>query len=328
MVEKLDKKDFKLLYELEQDSRQPLTQIAKKLKTSQQVISYRLQQLQKNEIVTEFYTLINFAKLGYSSYRTMIRLGNVTDESYSKLIDFLKNHSNILWLVECGGRWDLIINILSSNPVQYNKFLLEIRNKYKNIIEDFDLLLTIEGIYFGRDHLVKNQREMKKIHYFGGEVELSKLDNLDLNILNIISENARLNSVEIAVKLNVSNNTIITRIKELKRKEIIQGFKPLIHLEKINYQGYKALIKLHPILEDKERELFTQLFSNTSVVGILRMIGQWNLEVEFEVQNKEEMLRISRDIRTKFKEVIKEFEVIPLFREYKYNFFPGGLLPR
>ncbi len=328
MVEKLDKKDFKLLYELEQDSRQPLSQIAKKLKTSQQVISYRLQQLQKNEIVTEFYTLINFAKLGYSSYRTMIRLGNVTDESYSKLIDFLKNHSNILWLVECGGRWDLIVNILSSNPVQYNKFLLEIRNKYKNIIEDFDLLLTIEGIYLGRDYLVEKQREMKKIHYFGREVELSKLDNLDLNILNIISENARLNSVEIAVKLNVSNNTIITRIKELKRKEIIQGFKPLIHLEKINYQGYKALIKLHPILEDKERELFTQLFSNNRVVGILRMIGQWNLEVEFEVQNREEILKISRDIRTKFKEVIKEFEVIPLFQEYKYNFFPRDLLPK
>ncbi|MCD4666525.1 Lrp/AsnC family transcriptional regulator [archaeon] len=328
MVEKLDKKDLKLLYELEQDSRQSLSQIARKLKTSQQVISYRLQQFQKNKIITEFYTIINFAKLNYSSYRTMIRLGNATKEAYSELISFLKNHPNVLWFVECGGRWDLIVNILSRNPIQYNKFLLEIRNKFKNIIEDFDLLLTIEGIYFGRDYLIEKQREIKTKPYFGREIKIIKLDDLDLNILNIISQNARLNSVEIATKLKVSNNTIISRIKELKKKEIIQSFKPLIHLEKIGYQGYKALIKLNSISENKERELFTQLISNNNVVGILRMVGQWNLEVEFEVQTREEMLKISREIRTKFKEMIKEFEIIPLFHEYKYNFFPKDILSK
>ena len=124
---KTDKRDMKLLYELEQDARQTLSQIAKKLKTSQQVISYRLQQLQKREVIGGVYTIINFAKLGYSNYRIMIRLGNISDEVYSRLIKFLRNHSNVLWLVECGGKWDLIVNILAKNPVQYSKFLSEIR---------------------------------------------------------------------------------------------------------------------------------------------------------------------------------------------------------
>src|SRR3989338_11475660 len=124
----IDKKDFRLLYELEQDSRQSLSQIAKSLKTSQQVISYRLQQLEAQEIISEFYTIIDFAKLGYSSYRTMIKLVSISAESYKKLIEYFKSHPNVLLLVECGNRWDLIVNILSKNPVQYNKFMLEIRN--------------------------------------------------------------------------------------------------------------------------------------------------------------------------------------------------------
>ena len=56
------------------------------------------------------------------------------------------------------------------------------------------------------------------------------------------------------------------------------------------------------------------------------MIGLWDLEIEFETGTREEMLKISRWIRTSFKDIIKEFEVIPLFHEYKYNFFPGNLL--
>jgi len=322
----LDKKDIKLLYELEQDVRQTLSQIAKKLKTSQQVVSYRLQQLEKGKVITEYYTIIDIAKLGYSSYRTMFRIGNITKETYSKLINFFEKHPNVLWLVECGGRWDLIVNILAKNPVQYNQFLLEIRNKFKTIIQDYDLLLTVEGIYLGRDYLIEKQREIKQKLYFGKEISLEKLDKIDLKILDIISKNARANSVEISARLNISNNTVISRIKELKKKGVIQGFKPLIHLEKIDYQGYKALIKLNPLSEETEKAVISQFNSNSNIIGVLRMIGQWNLEVEFEVKSREEMLKISREIRSEFKDAIKEFEVIPLYHEYKYNFFPGDLL--
>ena len=42
MAEDIDLLDKKILYELDQNSRQSLSQIAKKTKISQQVISYRL----------------------------------------------------------------------------------------------------------------------------------------------------------------------------------------------------------------------------------------------------------------------------------------------
>ncbi|MBI5803742.1 Lrp/AsnC family transcriptional regulator [Candidatus Pacearchaeota archaeon] len=323
---KLDKKDLKLLYELEKDARQPLTQIAKKLKTSQQVVSYRLQQLQENKVITEFYTMINFAKLGYSSYRTMIKLENISDESHAKLIKFLESHSNVLWLVECGGKWDLIVNFLAKNPVQYNGFLSEMQRKFKKIIQDYDLLLTIEGIYRGRNYLSEERRLVREQPYFGREVSQEKIDKTDLRILSYLSENARANSVEIGEKLNLTNNTIISRIKELNKKEIIQGFKPLIHLEKIGYQSYKALIKLRVIDVEHEKKIIDSFDSNVNVVGILKMIGMWEFEIEFEIQSREEMLKLSREIRTKFKGVIKEFEILPLYHEYKYNFFPRDLL--
>lgn len=323
---KLDKFDLRLLTELENNARQTLSQIAKKLKTSQQVVSYRIKSLENRKIVGGYYTLINLTKLGYTSYRTMIRLSNIDEQKHKEIINYLMKHPNVLWLVECGGRWDLLVNFLAHNIIQYSNFLREFRNEFPQQIQNYDILTTVEMSYFGRDYFTKKSREIKKPLYFGREFKPEKVDKVDLQILNLISEKARLNSVEIAEKINISPNTIILRIKNMKKSGLIQGFKPLIHLENTPYSGYKALVKFQNITEQKEKEIISYLRANVNVVGIIRLVGGWDFEIEFEVDSKQKMLEITRNFRDKFKEVIKEFEVIPLFHEYKYNFFPRDIL--
>jgi predicted phage-related endonuclease len=79
-------------------------------------------------------------------------------------------------------------------------------------------------------------------------------------------------------------------------------------------------------LEQKEKEIQTHLRKNINVVATIKMIGSWDFEIELEVRTKEEMLEITRNFRDSFKDLIKEFEVIPLFHEYKYNFFPVDII--
>ena len=323
---KLDKTDLKLLSELEHDSEQTLSQIAKKLKTSQQVVSYRLKSLEERKIIGGFYTIIDIAKLGYTNYRTMIRLSNITEEKHKEIINFLMKHKNVLWLVEAGGKWDLIVNFTAKNIIHYNGMLKEFANRFPKQIQNYDVLTTLEVIYFGRTYFTKEARTETKFSGFGDKWEAISTDKTNLMILNLISENARINSVEIADKLKISPNTVLLRIKEMKKQGIIQGFKPLIHLENTNYSSYKALIKFQNLTEQKQKEIVNHIKSNANIVGAIKLVGLWDFEIEFEVENKEQMLKITRDFRDKFKEIIKEFEVISLFHEYKYNFFPGDLL--
>jgi len=325
-MDKLSKFDLKLLAELENDSRKTLSKIAKKLKTSQQVVSYRIKSLEKRKIIGGYYTIINLTKIGYTSYRTMIRLSNINKEKHTEITTHLIEHPNVLWLVDCSGRWDLIVNFMAKNVIHYNDMLRNLKHKYPNQIQNYDVLTTIEVIYFGRDYFIRKNREQRKFPSFGGEWETASVNKKDLQILNILSENARKNSVYIAGKINISPNTVILRIKDMKRRTLIQGFKPLIHLENTPYSGYKALIKFHDITDQKEMEIIEHLKSNLNVVGVIKLLGLWDFEIEFEVETKEEMLGFTRDFRDRFKEVIKEFEVIPLFHEYKYNFFPRDLL--
>lgn len=323
---KLDKFDIKLIAELEEDSRQTLSRIAKKLKTSQQVVSYRIKSLEKREIIGGYYTIINFTKLGYTSYRTMIRLSNIDKNKRKDIIDHLTKHPNALWIVDCGARWDLIINFMARNIVHYDNLLREFKSLFPEQIQNHDVLTTVEVVYFGRDYFTKKWREAKDLPYFGREEDIAVYDKINLQILNLISENARMNSVEISSEIGISPNTVMLRIKEMKISGIIQGFKPLIHLENISFSGYKALVKFQNITEKRMKEIINNLRINVKIVGIIRLIGLWDFEIEFEVKTKEEMLKLTRDFRDRFKDVVKEFEVIPLFHEYKYNFFPGDLI--
>ncbi|MDO8517256.1 MAG: Lrp/AsnC family transcriptional regulator [Nanoarchaeota archaeon] len=327
-MEELDKFDMKLLAELESNSRQTLSQIAKKLNTSQQVVSYRINSLLKKKILYGFYTLINFSLLGYTSYRTMIRFSNITEQKNKEIINYLIKHSNVLWIVECGGRWDLLVNFMAKNIVQYSNFIREFKNKFPKQIQNYDVLTTIDVTYFGRDYLINKIRKEDKLPYFGNEIKITNLDQTDFKILNLIAENARMNSVEIAEKLKISPNTVILRIKDMKKNNLIQSYKPLIHLENTSYSAYKALIKFQNITEQDEKKIVDFIKTKINVTGIIRLVGGWDFEIEFEFDSKQKMLDFTRDLRDKFKEIIKEFEVIPLFHEYKYNYFPSDLLKK
>ncbi|MDD5015438.1 MAG: Lrp/AsnC family transcriptional regulator [Atribacterota bacterium] len=318
--------DRKLIYELEKDARQPVTTLAKALRASQQVISYRLKALEEKEIVGEYYTILNIGKLGYTSFRTMIRLTEINESIHKQIIGYLKKQPNVLWLVECGGRWDILVNFLAKNIVHYEQLLSSLRKEFPKNIQNYDILTTVSGMQFGRDYLLSNRRISEASPKFGGEVESEKLDKLDLKILSNLSENARMNAVEISESCEVSPNTTILRIKDLKKRGIIQGFKPLIHLEKTSFKAYKALIKFQNLTEAREKAIVEKARENVNIVGIIKLIGSWDFEIEFEIQNNEQLLKLTRDFRDEFKDVIKELEVMPLYREYKYNFFPGDLL--
>jgi DNA-binding Lrp family transcriptional regulator len=234
-------------------------------------------------------------------------------------------HPNVQWIIECGGKWDFIVNFVARNVIQYDSFLRDFKNRFPRQIQNFDVIIVMEFIELGRAYLTKSHRDVKELSIFGRDYEPAKTDKLDLQILGLISEQARITSTGIAAELGTSPSAISSRIRKLVEKRIILGFKPLIHVENMGYQGYKIPFKFQNITAGKEEEIIEYLKTDVRVVAILKLMGKWDLEIEFEVNNRQSMLDLLRGVRDKFKDIIKEFELIPLFHEYRYNYFPKDL---
>ena len=320
---KLDNIDLKILEELEKDARKPLTEIAKALRTSQQNISYHLSILEKNSIIKQYYTVINLRKLGYTVYRTLFRLSNINQQKHKEIINFLMKYENVLWLVDVGGRADLLVNFVAKDVFDYSRLLDRFKNKFAKQIQNYEVLTIVELHYVGRSYLSNQKQDNFLVNKDGKKYEL---DSLDTKILNLLSEDARINAADIAYQLKVSPNTIVLRIKKLKENGVIINFKPLIDLSKLNYSDHKALIKFQNITDEKEKELIDFLKNEACVIGAIKLMGSWDFEIEFEVKNRLELRDFIGRVRDKFSNIIKEFELLDLFQEYKYNFFPKDLL--
>ena len=73
---KLDLKDKKLLFELDKNSRTSLSDLAKKLKTSKEVVYYRLNKLIDEKIILRFHTITPLYKFGLTAYKVYLRLSD------------------------------------------------------------------------------------------------------------------------------------------------------------------------------------------------------------------------------------------------------------
>lgn len=320
----IDLLDSKILHELGIDSRQTNSQIGKKIGTSQQVVSYRIKQLLKRKIITEFFTVIHFGAFGLSNYIAMIKLQDITKEEKKKIIENLYKQGNILLISECGGRWDLIVNIISDSPANFEGGFNKILEENFNQILNYDLFLSMGGASFGRKYIC-NQKEQRKTTPFGKEEKIKPSDQ-ELEILKSISKNARKSAVEIESKIGINYKTIIQKIKQLQEKGIITGFRPFIDVTKIGYFPSKIYLDLNKMIETEEQKFTSFLSSNKNVIGTLKMIGKWNFSITIETNKQEDVWKIYKEIQDYLGSKIKSIELIPIFKKHEYKYFPEALL--
>ncbi len=317
---KLDLKDKKILYEFDLNSRATLNEIAKKVSLSKQVVDYRLKNLIKNNVIKQFYTVVNFSKLGYTQYKLYLKFQNINLEKEKEIVNYWINSKNSVWVASCRGRWDLAVSILAKDINDFGEILSNFINEYGIFILEKDVLITQISPVFTKAYLT--EKKEKKRFTYGGEIEHYELDDIDEKILRTLSTNASLTILEIMDKLNLTRDVINYRMKKLTKDNIISQYRISISLDKINHKLYKIILRLHSLTPEKEKQLITYIASHPHGMQYLKLVGSWDVELEFEVKDDEQLHEILLDIRNQFSEIIRDYDTLLIHQEHKLNYFP------
>jgi DNA-binding Lrp family transcriptional regulator len=165
------------------------------------------------------------------------------------------------------------------------------------------------------------KKEKKKFTY-GGKIEHYELDETDEEILRTLSTNARLPILEMMEKLNLTRDVINYRMKKLTKDNIISQYRILINLDKINHKLYKIILRLHSLTPEKEKQFITYVSSHPHGVQYLKLVGSWDVELEFEVKDEEQLHSILLEIRNKFSEIIRDYDTLLIHQEHKLDYYP------
>ncbi len=320
----LDKIDFKILYNLDYNARISLTDLSKAAGISKQNLNYRLKRLVRENVILGFMSVIDIHQLGHLTYRIYFRYKNVDEHKEKEILQYFQKHKNVLWLVSLSGSWDIEVVFTARNYIHLNNIFKKVKEDLGQYFSKYNVSASIFNYHFKRDYLLNKKREDFSPKYYGFEPQEISLDELDTNILIELSENCRQNNQEIARKLGVTYHTIKNRIESLEKKKIIASHRITIDLDKINRKYYKALIVLKNPTKDEEKKLYTFCAQYNIVTYLVEVLGDWQLEIETEVQNQEEFTELLRKIRNNFPELIVDYDILQLTKEHKLNYLPMG----
>jgi DNA-binding Lrp family transcriptional regulator len=317
---KLDMKDRKILYELDMDARQSISQIAKKVRLSKETVNYRMKQLEKKGIIEGYYAVINSMLLGYSFYRIFMKFQNISPAKEEEIINYLKKLPSVGWLTSTEGTFELAVVIWAKYiyefEEEYNKFFY----KYGRYVRHKEFSIATRIWHFRRRYLYE-KKEGRLILAGGKKVDI---DKIDYDILHILAANSRTPIIDIAAKLRLSSNTVKYRIKRLIDEGVILGFRTKINANLFGYQHYKIFLTLKDITKEKRDELIRELSSHQNVVYITEPIGQADLEFEMDMRSSAEVHNMLKALRSKFN-IIRDYEVCLDYYDYQVNYLPKGL---
>ncbi|PIN80147.1 hypothetical protein COV11_04490 [Candidatus Woesearchaeota archaeon CG10_big_fil_rev_8_21_14_0_10_30_7] len=150
----LDKKDRQILMILQDNGRESLTNIAKKVGLSIDSVNNRIKAMQEKGIFS-FGINIDPHAIGFNLIvDNKIKLHNITEEGRNKFIGFLKEHKSVIQVSSLMGDFDITCVIIAKNTDEYNNVTLEIRQKFSNLISDWRSVLLLKNYKFESYDLV------------------------------------------------------------------------------------------------------------------------------------------------------------------------------
>lgn len=323
----MDLKQKKLLYHLDYSARENLSALNKKIGLSKQNIQYKINSLVDKGIIEKFLSVINIHQLGFFTFRTYLRLGKISSKETEDIIEKLEQNSNILWLVSLTGTWDLEVVFIARNQIEFAKIFGDLKEELGERLVKYNISSSIQNLHYKKEYLLEKRRNKTKSEsHYGNEPKETTLDKIDIMILIELSEDCRRSNQEIGRKVGVSYHTIKDRIRQLEKKGIIQSYRTKINIQKLGYKHMKAALYLYPHSKKEEQDIVETLTRFSNVTYIIRVLGEWELEVEAEVREEEEFYKILKEVRNKFPNKINDYNILQVTKEIKLNYFPVGKL--
>ncbi|MDO8428283.1 MAG: Lrp/AsnC family transcriptional regulator, partial [Candidatus Diapherotrites archaeon] len=305
----------KILLELDKNARSSFAEIAKRVGVSKEVAKYRIEQLQARGFLEGFYAFANLPKLGFHFYKIYLRLQFTENEQ--EIIQYLKQHPQVSWLVVCDGKYDLIINVLTKTVNELDEFLIQFRSKFGTAVQALDVTIITNFVCCDRVYLTEVKNNPQEFFLPNPQVHL---DHLDVVCLDYLSQNARISLTDLSKKLNVSIETIRKRIQRLVKEKIIQKFTIKLNYPLFNYQYFKVMIKFQNLTQEKRERFVKYCLAHPNIVFLIEGIGVSDIDLDAELANLKSFHSLILDLKSKFGEIIKEYEILLISEEVKATY--------
>ncbi len=299
----LDSYDRKIMAQLELDSSQAISNIAKKIKRSKEFVNFRIKRLEKEDILQGYSAIIDMSKFGYFTFRIYIKWQNSTEKEKQQFYDYIKIKQNIWTTTVLHGKWDFAFFMGVKSIQEFHKLWDQIQLDYKHKIAETKIAIYAPIYNYNKRFFSENKKIIERVYGNGPVIDF---DFNDEKLVSLLAQDIRAPHREIAQKLKLSTETVRKKIKFLEQKKVIVGYKINPNLQKMGFQGYRVDFALNSVSRNKE--LFEYIKQHKYFYQINKSIGGSDFECEVIVKSLTHLLEILEETVKRFSSVIKSYE--------------------
>jgi len=145
---------------------------------------------------------------------------------------------------------------------------------------------------------------------------MKKLDVKDYLLLDILGEGSRKSPAKIAKELKMHKNSVLYRIKRLKRMKILQKFSLIPGFAAMDKDTFYVFFRLR-VSEEEKKQVYSYLKTHPLALEVLRLSGNWNIMMELVCDDihhfNEELAGITKYLGSR----LSDYKTILLYMPYK-----------
>lgn len=320
---KCDAKDKKILVLLAENSKITINELAKKVQLKRDTISYRIKRMEEKGLIIKYYPEIDYQKLGFNQYHIFFSIDERNENRKEEFIKQMQEHYATINLIEYSDRWDFEWTLVAKNIVEFDNVVSEIQVEFSDIILERSKLLHRNTFY--SILLPFNFHEIKRkpiITKQSKQLEIMKIDKIDVEILKELSFNARASSYEISKKINLSGDAIRTRIKKLERNKIIKKYTVLLNLSMLGYHWFTFVTQLKIFNEREEKKFETLVENHQYIIKAVKTLGEWDVIIDIIADSQKDFHKTIKELKTEFSDTIIHYDTYIAYKEHAFYPFP------
>jgi Lrp/AsnC family leucine-responsive transcriptional regulator len=309
----MDKKDKRILKELDRNARQSNAQLAKKVSLSKDTVGYRIKKLEEKNVIQEYYSIIDYYKLGFYITKILIKFTNIGEKGEEKIARWLNKKSEVLWIAKTEGYWDLIYTLQIKNMRELLFTLESFKTTFPTATTEFQILIAQDFTFLNEKYLYE-KNDTNKFEEISIDINQIRTDKRDEEIIKKLEENSRIPLIEIAEKLKLTPEAILQRKRKLEKNGIIKRYKVRLNFEKLDLDYNHIYLSIKNYAKIKEIEEYYK--KSDYCTFIMKYQGNYHLHLEW-VTKRGELRNKIKEFKEKFGNYIAQYHVVNIFEEYK-----------
>jgi len=211
--------------------------------------------------------------------------------------------------------------IMVKNARQFKDFLITFKEKFGDYILEKEVHTVLTTHRLNEKFLFAGKTS--KHSFYQDEVGNYIVDKIDIEILQILSKDARISLIDLGKRIGIDPKVAKYRIKKLEKEGIIITYTSAPNFDKLGFQFIQINFDLKNI---KIIPQIIEFFDRTNkCLYALELLGKYDLTIEIHVENDRVLREIMESFKQQFVDKYNDYDIFNMYKEHLVVWLPIGL---